>query len=589
MKVKILLLGLFVFSLSGLKAQTYDKTGTLNVCSNHASVIRLGEDVLGLALSGGGGYWDEVDPTDNTKVIAGGVSNIFKALERMPGTYHFVFTAENNPCFDGKALAEVIIVHNPVSSGTTLLLCPDDAPKISLKAYLPAQLSDLAISFADEGGHVVTDGKYDIPSDFEGDINFSYTITEAGYFCNKDANLTLIVKRSVDAGTLPVPEVLSVCEDAIPAQVDLYAILGYRIAGTWSVVASSTSGIIGAAPAPVGSIVTLGHIDLNIVSPAGKASISYMLTPSSACYTTHTPRVSIDITKKFDSNSFKDVEKSICKTSSPKGYVDLMSVLNIQVPANSGVWTLDPGSTSPVDVADGVFELNDARTGIYTVNYKVSNAVGLCDLTAGSATITLNVFDSGEALDGEVQLCGAATGSLPLNKYVVGLPLRGVTWYAGLKAEGTAVVGGSVDVSALETGIYAYTYSYESGLCGSTEGHLYVSVTDGLTNFIDKTIKYCVSDFGSDVIDLDQLLGVFGVSGTWSFDKAGSTSSHADVNSYYNSTTHVFDGRGAASNDRPVNKGKYVFKYTVDSNYSGCIEAGETVSVTVIITEDLTE
>ncbi len=581
-KILILSLSLLFLTVLGVKAQTYWTEGTKNICSNNAFPVDLGRDLIETEVSAGGGTWDEVDPTDHSIIIDADVSKLFVAMSRMPGEYHFVFTAKNNPCKpDGeKALVKVVIIENPVSSNEEILLCVGDAPTVELKDYLSPQLSALTMDFIDEGGNTVAGGQFDIPADFEGDINFSYTIKESNYHCETDANLTLVIKRSADVSTLPTDETLTVCNDAMPEKVDLNDILGYNLAGTWA-SDGATSGAT--APAPVGSVVTLKGLVVNSLP----ATLVYKLTATGSCYSSYTPTVTIKITDAL-SVDFNNATKDICKTSSPKGYVDLMEILGVQVPQSSGIWKV-VNETSPVDVQDGVFELADARVGKYEYMYKVSDAVDLCGLSDQSATVTLNIFDSGEANDGDVQICPASSGDLNLGKYIVGLPTTGVNWFKGTGTSGTAVTGGTVDMSGLDLGTHKYTYSYDAGPCGSTEGFLLVTVSDIVTNFTDKKIKICLTDSGSDAIDLDTRLGVAGVPGTWTFDDSNSDNitdqTAAAISAQLNGS--IFDGKATASAETATpNEGTYVFKYTVDSGYSGCVSASE-IFITIVMTEEL--
>lgn len=563
--VCLLFLGLFSANAQVGPGKSYSVTKDTTYCNKDAAVIRLGEDVLGIATSAGGGVWNEleVNGTDTT-IVATNVSSLFIALNRMPGVYYFEFTAKNNPCMpDGdKALAKITIVENPLSSNVTLLLC-DEAITLNLINYLAPALSDLTIEFKDEAGTVLTGGTYNVTADFEGDINFSYTIQDAGYVCNTAANLTVIVERNVDVSTLPTSDTLNLCQTAIPNQVSLSEILDYYIPGAWANDAASTEGVT-TAPTPVADVITLADLDITALP----AKLVYTLTPSGTCYSGYNPTAVIVITDDLEV-SFENVEYDACKTSSPVGYIDLMSLLDVDLPVRSGEWFMvSHPEGSAVDIQDGVFEFKDSRVGQYVCNFIISNAATMCGLTGDTAQVTLNIFDSSEALDGEVQLCAAATGTLTLSDYIVGLPATGVEWAVGVTSTGTPVVGGSVDVSNLSVGVHAYTYSYAAGPCANAEGVLYVTVADEITNFSDKTIKYCLTDNGSDAIDLNQVLGVFGLAGTWSNDDAA-----------VNFADPIFDGRAEGV-------GTYKFTFTAGEDYCS-ITTGDTVTITVIITEDL--
>ncbi|WP_430817711.1 hypothetical protein [Carboxylicivirga sp. RSCT41] len=581
MNYKLLFILTFFVAGFTLNAQNHKKEGEMSVCSNHTSAIRLGEDVVGLALSTGGGVWNEVDPANNTTILHSDVSNIFLAMNRMPGEYHFVFTAKNNPCLaDGEtALAKVTIIENPLSSSATILLCANDAPELTLSNYLPAGIQGLTVTFYDASGTEVTDGEYEVAASFEGDINFSYEVS-GGAMCNTEAKLTLIIEREATITDLPGSKTLEVCKTAIPASVNLNAVLGYNISGEWAVDNSATVG------GATGATVSGSMVDLSGLTFTGDAaSITYKLTPTTdECYETYTPSVTISIEDDLSGVGAETIE--VCKTASPQGYINLMEVLGINVPVNVGQWRL-VNDASPVDVQDGIFELADARAGDYVYKYEVSNAADICGLV--DAQVTIEVSDISEAYDGEVQVCAGGQGvSVTLDNYILGLP-SGAKWYEGLAAEGTELASSTITTSA-DPGMYAYTYSYDAGPCGNASGHLYVTVTDELTNFKDKVVEFCLTDNGTDAINLDQILGVAGVSGDWEFVSGSSTSGHTanEIAAYM--TDNVFNANAAAGAETTdtntgvtKNTGTYVFKFTAGAG--SCIEEDSEATITIKVVE----
>lgn len=569
----------------------YSYEEEIKICDKNANPVKLGEDVLGLALSSGGGVWYEVNPSDHNEILETDASNVFLALSRMPGEYHFVFVAKNNPCMPdaSKALAKVIIIENPLSSNVNILLCTGDAPALHLIDLLTPQHQSLTVEFKDAAGNVLTGNTYSIPDDFEGDIELSYDILDADYLCDKSMNMVLVVERELDVANLPTSKTLSLCKNAVPVAVDLNTILGYTINGSWEVNAATTGAT---APSPSGAIVDLQ----GLVITNYPANLVYTLIPSSgACYSSYSPKVTIVITEDLSTN-FTDVNYEVCKTSSPTGYVNLMQLLGVNVPVNIGTWSPVDGfdNTSPIDIADGVFDLADARAGTYAYQYKISNAVELCGINDETAQVKITVYDSSEAVDGEVQLCdGVTEGELDLSKYIVGLPVSGVTWYNGRDVTGETLTDNKVSFAELNRGTQTFTYEYTAGVCGTSMGRLYVTLSDVLTNFKDREVMYCLTDFGSDAINLDQLLGVAGIPGTWTQYIAASTSDQSGTDGYWNQTSNIFDGFAAAIVDRDdANEPKsgpwtYVFEFTVDSDYSGCIAAGSKARITITMTEDL--
>lgn len=554
-------------------AETYETfSGSIKrtrvVCTQSANSLDLGEGVLGMSLSAGGGVWDEVDPNNLDSIIDGDRSNMFLPISRFPGEYTFLFTAKNNPCMpdDSTALARVIILDQILNSTEFLPLCENEAATINLPDYLSPYLADVDVDYYEYGFTTpIAGGQFDIPGDFEGELRFSFQINDTSYICDSVAYFTLTVQRVSDASDLPTAGATELCVNTMTnVVVDLNRVLGVSPLGTWAPVATGTE----QGPANVGELVSLD----DYVPSTLPAVLNYEFTPSSTCLTGYKPVVSITITDDLTTNLQQNVEIDLCKTFSPTGYVSLLELLDLTIPGDVGVWSMDL-EASPVDVHDGVFDLYDARVGKYTYTYKVSNAVELCGLTDMSAQVTLNIFDISEVKDGQAQTCVGATGSTDLSAFIDGLPTTGVTWYDGMDTARTAALPSStITLTDLAVGTHAYTYAYPAGPCGLATGHMYLTVTDVLTNFRDVEEKFCLTDLGADKINLERMLGVVGIPGTW---EAPANVNAADWND------PIFNGKEAGT-------GVYEFKFVVDPSYDGCIEGGSEAVVRIIMTDDLT-
>ncbi len=529
-------------------------TGSIEMCEGSVHPIKL-EDIVGLGLSAGGGSWAEVNPDNHAEIIADDVSNIFLGIDRLPGTYVFVFTPNNNPCLeDGDlAVATIYILPIPTAKGHTIGICAGETVSFDLSSLVSQELKDMyTITYKDALGNTLPSSVITI--DAEGALNYTYHLTGGSSdFCVNYSTITLAVVANGVADVIDFTGGLSYCAANMPATVNLNEELGLTSKdGVWSAV--------GAAPA-----ITAGVIQLTGVAPG---TYNYVYAYKDCDGNAKSKNFDIIISEDL-STSFNDAEASYCKTINTNGIVDLMNVLGIGFPPTSGTWT-EVSATSPVDVADGIFELADARVGTYVYRFTVSNAIDLCGVSGESADVTLKIFDSSEVLDGEVQLCKASLvpgSTLDLNEFMPSLPSGG-TWY-GL--DGNPIVGSTIDVSNLGVGVYSYTYEFDGGPCGTGNARLLVVVTDMLTNFKDKTKKYCLTDAGTDHIDLDQILGVGNLTGVW-------TNNNSVTN--FDTTTNVFNGAAEGV-------GTYTFTFKATEDACG-VTAGDEVTITVIITEDLT-
>ncbi|MHA7109006.1 hypothetical protein ACRTDU_02695 [Sunxiuqinia elliptica] len=554
---KILLTIICLLFVLGGYAQTGNTvTGSHEMCEGEVLPVKL-DDIVNLGLSAGGGSWHEVNPADNS-IIEEDVSNVFLGINRLPGTYKFIFVPKNNPCMEDEDRAEatIEILETPKPLSHYITLCSGETINFDLATLISQSLKDkYTISYKDADGNALASSSISI--DTEGELFFTYELGGASDLCNNNASIVLSVISDDMAAGLTFDEGLAFCVTAVPESLNLNDELGLTGKnGTWEAT--------GGAPA-----ITDGVIDLtNVV--VGDYVYAYKWTDCSGVEQTNPFTVSItdDL-----SNDFVDVERESCKTINSNGFIELLDVIGVGLPANSGVWTVEVAvDGTAIDVADGIFEIADSRVGQYVYRYTVSNAVDLCGIQGMSATVTLNVYDSGEVLDGEVQLCKAnltAGTSLDLAGFMQNLPVGG-TWY---DLDGTtALTGSSIDAGSLDIGVYSYKYEFASGPCGNGDAELLVVVTDVLTNFKDKTKSYCLTDAGADQIDLDAILSVGNIEGTWT---------NTDNATNFDSTTNVFDGAAEG-----VGEYSFTFKATAE----GCgVNVGDEVVIKIIITDDLTQ
>lgn len=532
------------------------KTGEMTFCEGQVLPIKL-QDVVGLGLSSGGGYWNEVSATDNNIIIAERVSNIFLGADRLPGTYVFMFIPQGNPCMsdDDRAIATIEIKAVPRSISHYVELCPSETINFNLGTLLDKELTDkYTVSYADATGTAVSGGLVTLNA--EGEYRYTYQLEgEQGGPCVSSATIALSVVSSEVAAAIEFNKGLAFCQSAIPTYLNLNEKLGFTGKnGVWS---SVTAG----APVATNGIITLAGV--------ANGAYEYTYTYTDCAGSTKTKPFTVTLTDDL-SSYFKDATRSVCKSISKGGFIDMQGVIGVSLPRSAGVWNEVLSKTS-VDVADGIFELEDARRGQYVYSYTVSGAVDLCGLRGASVNVTLNVFDNDDVLSGEVQLCKSnltSTTTIDLAKFMPNLQAGG-TWY---DVNNSALAGSTANVGGLPLGIHRYVYEFNGGPCGMGQTELLVVVTDMLTNFKDKETVYCLSDDGSNQINLDQILAVGNIAGTWA------NTSNA---SNYNATTHVFDGKAEGV-------GTYVFTFTASE--TGCgVTAGDPVVITIKVTDSLVQ
>lgn len=550
-----------VLSLTTSSAMAQNVIGETTICEGRATPLKL-DEVAGLALSAGGGYWTEVSAIDNA-IIQERVSNVLVAVDLLPGDYKFIFTPTNNPCMDDADRAVVTIHILPIAKAINhyVVLCDGETISLDLKSLLSPALTAMysGFEFKDSKGVVLTSSTVSFST--KGDFIYTYSITDAGASdCQSSAKIAINVVSQELGDKLDLPTEVAYCINAVPAAINLNTALGFSgKEGVWAAT--------GSAPAPVGGIVSFPTPEIG--------DYAYTYTYTNCSGTSVTLPFTIKITDDLTSD-FVDGSTEVCKTIASNGFIDLMSVLGVNLPETAGSWRVVQ-EASPVDVADGIFEMAEARVGTYVYRFEVSNAADdLCAIANGAAEVTIKISDSGEVLDGEVQLCKANLSgvTLNMNEFMRSLPSGG-TWY---DVDGTTVINGDAfDVSGLNLGVYSYTYKFDGGTCGEGEASLLVVVTDMLTNFKDKTVKFCLTDDGADAIDLDQLLAIGGISGVWT----ATADSNATTQNPTLDANNVFNGRDAGV-------GIYYFEFKSSEDACG-IQIDDTSMITVIITEDLTE
>lgn len=551
-------------------AQNYKIEKEIFLCDISALPVDLGTQVLGVDASATGGQWREVDSKDNSKVLNPKAKNVLKAIDLTPGDYTFIYKANsNNPCAEeGEEFKAVVhILETPKPVNIAVPLCEGDTRNIDLKTLISATLKDkYNIAYKEADGSVIPNGILAIGATETEAIKATYEITgvtNANYPCTLSADIAIDVTREADYLAKNYSGEKTFCIDKMPKKLNLKAELGISVDIDWTTPSGAPT-------------INDGVIDFENATQAiakGVYTYSFVINaPNNKCGLdkkkgTYTLTITDDLTDKLN----KEKEKAICKVNTPNANIDMFSTLGISIPIQSGVWEAADAATPEDYIKDGFFDASKAPTGTYKYQFRVSNAADLCGIAGKtSGILTFIIENGGDLLDGTLQLCMANLPTdINLSKYISGMTNANTTWS---DAQGNVVAGGTLDASSLKKGTYQYTYETGSSDCKST-GALYISVVDKLSNFTDRTVKYCLTDTGSDTIDLDGLLAVGGVKGIWSGTGA--------TNANYDGNTHVFNGRTAGA-------GTYTFTFTADSG-AGCSLANQTATITVIMTDDLAQ
>lgn len=572
-RLKVILSAItLLFTMSIAIAQN-TVTGTTTVCDTDVRPMKLGEDVVGISLTPTGGTWAEVQPVaPYNAVIENNVSNVFVGIDRQPGKYAFVYTANNNVCMANgdKAIAIIEVLETPKPVNIRVVLCPNETKNVDLNNYISSTLKakyPSGIVFKNSSGTEIANGIFNITSSFAGVADASYEVsglTASGCTSSSTINIAVIRDGGSVAGNLSGEK--NFCLTAMPSSINLSSELGLAANGQWATDGTSLA------------ITTNGIVDLSNVTTAGVHKYKFTADGTSSCIAAGTlATYTISILEDMSTLITSEGSTTLCKTENPTMRVNLQSLLNISIPANAGEWTADASNpANTVDVTDGYFEVANAPlAGTYTYKIKVSNAISLCGLENKEGTVKIILEEGGRLVDEEVQICSDnIPTSLDLSAQISGIQTNTTTWY---QADGTTEIPtGKIDPSQLG-GVGTYKYIYKTGSSSGckSEGSLHITIEDQITNLKDKTISYCLTDEGSDAIDLDVVLGVVGVPGTWTTAVTGAN---------YNATTHVFNGRAEAGSG-PYPK-TYTFTFTADSS-AGCGLAGKKATVTVKITDQL--
>ncbi len=542
--------------LLGFTLRANAQQNPMYVCDlNTNRTINLGLDVVGKALTKDGGYWDQVDPADMTTLLAHDVDNIFVLAGLPAGKYAFVYTANNNACLTAGETVEatVVILETPKDFSHIVYSCVGEKPTLDLKDIVAPELPNLDFSnieFKNSSAGSSLVGSVLNIEDYVGTVTVDYVVnytqedgtTPLG-ICSGPAKIGIEVRRN---GSSPqfTTDAVTYCKTIAPSKLNLSNLAGmtaYENA-TWSLAdysPSKTANLVGNS--------VYFDIDRGNVIPG-----TYIFTYSwdgTTCYANG----SADLTVTIADNGLAlptNPRGGVCKSNNPYAIYNMcLEGLGLALPPSAGKWiplTKPTSQTVDIDVADGLFEVGEAKPGIYKYKYKVNEIADICGLS-GETTLMIEVGEIGSAgaYDGRVQLCGLdlenRPGTLKLSNYVSEVPL-GATWEA---PTGASIINDDevsyADLNALGVGIHLFELSYTSiGCANDGSGSLYVTITNSLNVPEAVSLTYCRPDMPTE-INLFQVIGA-DLDGTWAADASNVNTTFDITNGVFIEKANIGDG-----------------------------------------------
>lgn len=536
---------LFLGIALGASAQSNPKY----ICDTNAfGTVDLGLDVIGQVLTRADGQWDQVNPDNNSEVLASDVDNIVVLAGKPAGVYEFIYTAINNECMEAGTTvkATVVILETAKDLYHVVYSCPNETPTLDLMKVVSPGLENPSF-IATSAGEIIDNTL--AMGNYEGTIEVLYNAGNTNG-CNDNATITIEVKRDGSEPEL-TNSVVTYCQSSVPDAVNLANLSGISAdSGTWTVKSGDAS-------------VVDGEATFNTLS--GSYVFTYVWE-SSTCYA----EGNVDLTIIISASGLTLPSSSadaICKTENPNRIYNLaLDGLGLALPISAGKWVEVAKPTSQaieIDVADGLFEVASARAGDYTYKYVVYEVADVCGLT-GNTTFTLTVGDvSSNGYDGRVQLCAldleTASGNFKLSDYVMDMPTA-ATWNG---ITGADIVNGDEvaysELYVLGVGTYKFTYDYISTGCTKTgTGTLYITITNKLDISSNISLSFCRPDMPSS-INLKQVIGA-DIVGIWDGSTSTDTSftlnngiftETASIGGGAKTYTIVFTPEGSSSCDLP--------------------------------------
>lgn len=595
------------------------------MCSSNAVIIDMALEAFGVSVSSEGEWYELIPgeyikakdaslnplhPNASDMVSTAPVSNIFNVTGRGYGVYEFLYK-NKTPNFCGmvendQAIFRIYIVPELTGFSVNTQICEGVSQQVDLTANIPVEVKNFAnkmgwtFDFLYAGNPVTMPLTVSTP----GLKQYTYTINDnAGNFagkydaltaatniykCSDYATVSHSVSLSTDAViTPPDKKELSYCLANLKLQypttyeLDLNGILNFTAPnGKWGTTAAgsvASVSLLGVATIqtgtiPVNTTVTFEYEFDNCDGTKGKAYVELTFGDDTTLNTI------ID-----------NQNRTVCRNFAA-GEVSLLNLLGLSVPSTAGTW-INPDNTINHNGQINLAQLNTGRAYAYQYNVSTAAANDLCNITNYTANLVLTVDDVDAINSGQAQICksiyDAGTSTINLGTFVLGLPSSNVTWSAFNPSSGnfdTPIADPTqypVNDTSLVVGINMFKFEYSS-VCGHAEGKLYLTVTDRITNYRDKELKYCVTDVGAYAVNLEGILSVAGLQGTWIVDSSSDNvdAANFDGKVFNGSQQYLDNGLTAPS------VGTFIFRYQPVSGGEPCI-GDEEVTLTIIITPDI--
>jgi hypothetical protein len=572
---------------------------------------------------------------DAGDIIQSHVSGVMNVTGKPAGVYEYIFVSTSNDGFCGmsngeQSVVRIYLVPQPVSFPVLTNVCPGTRESIDFNKFIPPEMK----YFIDEMGWTLSytlDGKsVNLPVIASlsnvGNNVYRYTINDgsgpfmgkylamksSAYFCPEDsAYLTHTVRiRENEEYAIPDKEI-SFCtevlglvpETSTVLTTDLFGYLGSSAPnGKWSI---EYKGNLNSSDIPINETSGVVKIPIALLTmfygtPAQIDSVVFKYSYKDCMEKDTFTLLTFNFNSTKFAGTFVEQERDVCRNLT-SGVVELSSIFGFTVPLTSGVWNQETEDGKFEEMLYGAVDISEMHSGsLYTFRYDVNSSVdALCMIQGSSTLFHLRMHDL-EVANAEVKICKKQFGdgvTIDLSRYVPGLndaerisPER-ITWRdtAGvvISNPNRYTLKSTAAWQTADTSLYTMQYQYEvRSDCGPYTGNLYISAVDSLSSKIERKIIICYTDDYASHVDIFQILGIVGATGSFSLcddpvnEKGQKIPQHEKLNDVV--STGIMDASDMYDTNNESET--YTFCYLPGRN-EPCVP--DDIKVTVIITKNV--
>jgi hypothetical protein len=318
--------------------------------------------------------------------------------------------------------------------------------------------------------------------------------------------------------------------------------------------------------------------------------------------------LTFNFNKETFTKTFVEQEHDVCRNLM-SGVVELSSIFGFTTPLTSGIWSQKDGDEFK-EMLYGAVDISEMKSGsLYTFRYNVNSAIDALCLVEGSSTeFHLRMHDLSVA-NAEAKICKAQLKqgvTIDLSSYVPGLndtnriSPRKVTWHDTtgkvINNPDRYTLKASAEWQTADTSTYKIRYQYEvKSDCGPYTGSLYISTIDSIGSDTLRKVVVCYTDDYAKHIDLYQVLGIVGASGSFTLcnDPVNERGRKIDVNPdvieeiQLSGVMNAF-GLFTRTNESGTNESEtYTFCYLPGKDDT-CLQKKQ-MEITIIVTKNIQE